>query len=315
MPLNLITGENSGNSPRIDFAVRTTKPTNLGFHVMSGTTLPKPFDGSEHRSFLWKEGDPAALLVHGFPGTPAEMRPLGVELRQAGWTVHGLMLPGLGADIENLDKRTFQDWLEAVSQAVKDLAREHSVIVVIGYSMGGALALHAAVEQPPAGLVLLAPFWSLGEGWVKLLWPIVRLLFHRVKPLKHTDFSARDVRHGLQRMFQNIDLENPQIRLALRQLTVSSSPIEQVRQLGLSAFERAAKINLPTLVIQGRHDKIVPTARTLRLIHRFPNPVQCHNVNAAHDLVDPQSGAWTQVRDGLLSFVESVRNQAKKNLC
>ena len=86
---------------------------------MSGTILPKPFDGSEHRSFLWREGDHAALLVHGFPGTPAEMLPLGTVLRAAGWTVHGLMLPGLGADIENLDKRTFRDWLEALTQAVE----------------------------------------------------------------------------------------------------------------------------------------------------------------------------------------------------
>ena len=52
------------------------------FPVMSGTILPKPFDGSEHRSFVWTEGDHAALLIHGFPGTPAEMLPLGTVLRE-----------------------------------------------------------------------------------------------------------------------------------------------------------------------------------------------------------------------------------------
>ena len=58
---------------------------------MSGTILPKPFDGSEHRSFVWTEGDHAALLIHGFPGTPAEMLPLRTVLRDAGWTVHGMI--------------------------------------------------------------------------------------------------------------------------------------------------------------------------------------------------------------------------------
>ena len=280
---------------------------------MAGTILPKPFVGNEHRTFIWTEGDHAALLIHGFPGTPAEMLPLGTVLREAGWTVHGLMLPGLGADIENLDKRTFRDWLEALTQAVEKLRPEHSVILLVGYSMGGALALHAALDQRPAGLVLLAPFWRLAEGWSALLWPVVRLFFRRVKPLKHADFSAIDVRRGLQRMFKNIDLENPQTQLALRQLTVSLSPIEQIRRLGLSAFERAAKIDVPTLVIQGSQDRVVPPAYTARLINRFPSPVQYQVVSAAHDLVDPESGAWTEVRSRLLRFAESIREQARKN--
>jgi esterase/lipase len=44
-----------------------------------------------NRSFVWTEGDHAVLLIHGFPGTPAEMLPLGTVLREAGWTVHGMI--------------------------------------------------------------------------------------------------------------------------------------------------------------------------------------------------------------------------------
>ena len=119
------------------------------------------------------------------------------------------------------------------------------------------MVLNAALEQPTAGLVLLAPFWTFGENWSCLLWPVVRLFLRRVKPLKRADFSASEIRHGLQRMFKNIDLENPQIQQALRQLTVSLKPIEQIRQLGQSAFTRVARIDLPTLVIQGSRDKVV----------------------------------------------------------
>lgn len=164
---------------------------------MTGSTLPAPFDGDEHRSFRWQQGDHAALLLHGFPGTPAEMRPLGSVLRDAGWTVHGLMLPGLGADIANLEKRSFQDWTDAAGQAMEELRRQHSVILLVGYSMGGALALHTAIHQRPTGLVLIAPFWSFGRGWISALWSLLSALFSRVKPLKYADFSARDVRRGL----------------------------------------------------------------------------------------------------------------------
>ena len=90
---------------------------------MSQAILPKPFGGSDHRSFFWQKSDRAALLVHGFPGTPAEMRPLGIILREAGWTVRGLMLPGLGADIEKLDQCTSQVWLDPVQQAIEELKR------------------------------------------------------------------------------------------------------------------------------------------------------------------------------------------------
>lgn len=52
-------------------------------------------------------------------------------------------------------------------------------------------------------------------------------------------------------MFKDIDLEDPQIEQALHQLTLSSKPIEQIRQLGQCAFNRVAKIDVPTLITQG----------------------------------------------------------------
>ncbi len=274
---------------------------------MSQAILPKPFGGSDHRSFFWQESDRAALLVHGFPGTPAEMRPLGTILREAGWTVRGLMLPGLGADIEKLDQCTSRVWLDAVQQAIEELKRQYRVILLVGYSLGGALVINAALEQRPDGLVLLAPFWSFGDKWFSLLWPVMKICFPRLKPLKRANFAASEVRHGLQRMFKNIDLENPQIQQALRQLTVSSKPIEQIRQLGQRAFNRVAKIDVPTLVIQGSRDKVVPPIRTQRLINRFVNRVEYHEVDAGHDLVDPGSGAWDQVKEYLLLFAASLR--------
>jgi hypothetical protein len=93
--------------PRSEFPARKSKTGNIEVIARYlDLIVPKPFDGCEHRSFLWKGSDCAALLLHGFPGTPAEMRPLGTVLKNAGWTVQGLMLPGLGADIESLDQRT-----------------------------------------------------------------------------------------------------------------------------------------------------------------------------------------------------------------
>ena len=38
----------------------------------------------------------AVLLIHGYTGTPAEMRPLGDYLQQLGYTVLGVRLAGHG---------------------------------------------------------------------------------------------------------------------------------------------------------------------------------------------------------------------------
>ena len=79
------------------------------------------FQGEEHRPFLLNGDRGAALLVHGFPGTPAEMRPLATVLNNAGWTTKGILLPGFGAEIETLGGRDPADWVESVRLAASAL--------------------------------------------------------------------------------------------------------------------------------------------------------------------------------------------------
>ncbi len=56
------------------------------------------FDAPEHQPFFWRSGEAAILMVHGFPGTPKEVRPLARQLYGEGWTVQGLLLPGFGRE-------------------------------------------------------------------------------------------------------------------------------------------------------------------------------------------------------------------------
>ncbi|MEM7033366.1 MAG: alpha/beta fold hydrolase, partial [Chloroflexota bacterium] len=116
-----------------------------------------------YQPFHYLGGSSAALLVHGFPGTPAEMRPLGLVLHQQGWTVQGLLLPGFGPQIGNLFEQDYQIWCQAVLSALTALQKNHKTVLLVGYSMGGALALQTATQRPPDALVLVAPFWRLGN--------------------------------------------------------------------------------------------------------------------------------------------------------
>jgi len=62
---------------------------------------------------------------------------------------------------------------------------------------------------------------------------------------------ARDVRHGLQRMFKNIDLEIHRSNKA----GAGSAPIGSNPGVGTEALTPAPGIDVPTLVIQGSRDK------------------------------------------------------------
>jgi carboxylesterase len=98
----------------------------------------------------------ACLLLHGFTGSPAEMEGLAAFLFQQHCTVAVPTLPGHATQPEDLRRISYQRWLEASENALRDLQQNYSNIFVIGQSMGGTLALHLAAHFHFAGVVTLA---------------------------------------------------------------------------------------------------------------------------------------------------------------
>ncbi len=102
-------------------------------------------------------GQVAALLCHGFTGTPQSMRPWAEHLAAAGLTVRAPLLPGHGTRWQDMERTTFADWYAEVERAFDDLRRRCSAVFVMGLSMGGTLALRLAEErgEQVAGLVVV----------------------------------------------------------------------------------------------------------------------------------------------------------------
>lgn len=265
----------------------------------------QPFQGEEHGPFHWAGGQPAAALIHGFPGTPAELRPLGRALHQAGWTVHGPLLPGFGADLESLPRRQASEWIEAVKETVRELQSRHDPVLLIGYSMGAALAVQAAVAQPPGGLVLLAPFQQLGSRWHQLIGFFMKPFLRHMRPFRKADFSDPKVREGLSNFFAGIDLDDPAIQQSVRELSVPVSLIEQIQRVGQTAARQAKEITVPALIVQGTQDEIVDSQGTRKLLQRLPGPIQYAELVGGHDLLNPDRPTWPQVEQIVLSFANS----------
>src|SRR5207244_11931638 len=93
-------------------------------------------------------GPAGALLLHGFTGSPASMRPLGEFLAADGVTVAGPLLPGHGtADWNDLATATVDAWTAAADGGLDTLAACETVTVV-GLSMGAGLAIDLAARKP-----------------------------------------------------------------------------------------------------------------------------------------------------------------------
>src|SRR5690554_1252829 len=70
--------------------------------------------------FFHQGNSTGCLLIHGFTGTPSEMRPLGTYLNQQGYTVSGIQLPGHGTKPEDLMRVKWEAWYqEAVAGYLK----------------------------------------------------------------------------------------------------------------------------------------------------------------------------------------------------
>lgn len=242
----------------------------------------------EHRPFVIGNGRLGALLIHGFPGTPAEMRPLAERLAAGGFTAHGPLLPGFGADISRLGETGRRAWLDAVHQEWASISRSFAQTALIGFSMGAALAIHAAAVRPPDALVLLAPFWQL-SGWEAKLLPLMKHIFRQIRPFAQADFSNPAVRRQLQEIAPELNLDDLKTQAALRrEIVLPTAVVDEVRRLGMDGYRRATAVQTPTLVLQGRHDDTVTPAQTRRLLTQLGGPVLYREFPGDHAFVKMQ---------------------------
>lgn len=267
------------------------------------------FEAPEHQSYTWPGGRPAALLLHGFPGTPAETRALGHVLHDAGWTVQGLLLPGFGTEIDRLGEYRYGDWVRATVQAVRSLqAQEHRPVLLAGFSMGAAVATVAAANAQPDGLALLAPFSGV-IGPIGAIMPVLRRLIPTVKPFRlfKPDFSDPEVRKGMATFLPGVDLADPAVQRGLLDISIPLSVIDELRLVGQASQQAAGSVYASTLIIQGVNDKVVLPKASRQLVYAFPQPARYVEAPAAHDLLDANGPAWPEVTNAMLAFASRLR--------
>ena len=122
------------------------------------------------------EGDnkTCCLILHGFSGTPGQMRPLGNAIFKAGIDVHAILLKGHGTDIKELQGIKWLDWFTQVEETYLDLKIRYEKVYVCGFSLGGVLALLLSEKHSPDKLVLISAPVKIHNAFLASLIPVFR---------------------------------------------------------------------------------------------------------------------------------------------
>ncbi len=202
------------------------------------------------------KGSPTLVLVHGAGGNRLHWPP---ELRcLPGATVYALDLPGHGRS-GGQGRDTIEDYAKAIVEFLDTVGIEQPIIV--GHSMGGAIALTLALYFPTrvAGLVLMATGARL-----------------RVAPT---------ILDGMRSNFEgSVELItrfawSPETKPALtelgRQALLETGPDVLLGDFSacnrFDVMERLGEIEAPTLVIAGTADQLTPPKYARFLTEHIPN--------------------------------------------
>lgn len=186
--------------------------------------------------FLFPGGRVGCLVVHGFTGTPKEMRLLGEYLAEKGFTVLGPRLTGHAVRPSDMIRTRWQDWLVAVEDGLCYLRAMVDRVYILGLSMGGVLALISASRYPIQGVVAMSAPYCLPKDWrVNFLRPLS--LF-----MPYVDKGPSDWH----------DLENLKTHISYPKYPTRS--LAELKLLLDYLHDALPQVKIPVLLMQSRND-------------------------------------------------------------
>lgn len=201
--------------------------------------MPADFTHANAQPFDLAAGENAILLIHGFTGSPSHMRPIGEAAQKAGFFARGILLPGHGKTVEEMEKSGDAQWLAACRDAFLDMRARYKRVAVGGLSMGGILSLLLAEEFEPSAVILFAPALRYKSA-VNHLSPMAKH-FLRVSPWKGHPYTPEEFLYEYDYGYEGAPV----------------AKVEDMTRLQKRARANLEKVTSPLLVIQSHNDESV----------------------------------------------------------
>lgn len=217
--------------------------------------------GAEPLSLGPEDRNKAILMVHGFSGSPNNFNDLPQHVAEAGWHVRVMLLPGHGTTPREFEVTTAGELEQAVAEELALLRGRFATVVLLGHSMGGALATLAAARNRVHGLILISPYYAVThrwyyllhpETWARLLSPVVRWIYSspQMQPVNRAEVRE-----------QIISYHWIPIRSALTAMGLASHARNA---------EVTAHIDMPVLLIHSKSDRVTDPRVAGAVFNAFP---------------------------------------------
>lgn len=183
--------------------------------------------------------DTGILLIHGFTGSPSELRRMGHYLHQEGFSVHAPLLAGHGQTPEMMRGTDHRDWYQSALDGLEYIQQLGvSRVIACGLSMGGIISLKLASEGRVDGVIpMSAPIYIRNrKAW----------LTHVLKYFVY--YIPRGSEHAEH-------IENEIVPLDRTPLYCVSSLLRLIR----SVKRHLSDVTVPAFVVQsGQDETVVP---------------------------------------------------------
>ena len=266
-------------------------------------------DGLALRTIHWQPAAPAwaaLLLVHGLGEHAGRYDHVARRMAAAGIDVHGYDHRGFGA---SSGPRAYvrrwsvlHDDLQARLEVVRSAAGGLPV-ALYGHSMGGLIVLGYVLAEIPRPLPDLMVLTSPGldstiAGWKQAVAPVLGRIAPRLRI--PNGFNAGDLSRDPQ-----VDARLADDPLALKSSTTrlgAAGLAEQARVRSLVAA--GAPIPVPTYVVHGGEDPIVPVGASEPLVHGRPNVTRRVYPGLRHETHNEPEGA--SVVEDTIAWIRSA---------
>jgi long-chain acyl-CoA synthetase len=235
------------------------------------------------------------LLVHGFLASPAELAGFGEEMRRRGHNVLIVRLAGHGTSPFDLQKRSWQEWLDSVRRGYRILATISDHIVVMGFSTGGALSLLLAAEKPHklAGVAAVATPLAVKDKNITFV-PMVNF-FNKLVDLVPGVESIHS--------FYESTSAHPETNYHSMPLTA----LQEFRSLMKALKETLPEITCPALILQSNKDPIVTPESCHDIFKKLSSPDKTLHIleSDRHNLIYENIGeTWDYLEQFIPKVVE-----------
>ena len=245
---------------------------------------------------LGDRSKPACLLIHGFTGTPKEMRWLGDYLHERGYTCLGVRLAGHATDPEDMIRSNWTDWTASVEDAYSLLRGVSDNILLMGLSMGGILSLLMSTRLDVKGIAAMSTPYKLPDD----------------PRLRHIDWISKIV------AYMPKSDEEPGAgwfdKEAFKEhVSYPQNPVRSIGQLNILLGEMRAAlplVNVPVLLVHSKDDRYVQPENMELIFADLKNAsdkTKLYITGSGH--VVTRDAARRQVFESVLEFIQRVERR------